>query len=130
LKQLPTGENFNGMQIYASTKLCNILFTRQLAQRLKDSGSTTTVNAVHPGVVRTTLGDRAGFLGFVIKVAKRLWKAPREGARGPVYLATSPDVAGVTGYYDGLKQKPYADVALDDRLAQDLWDLSAALTEL
>lgn len=130
LDRLPTGEDFHPIRTYCNTKLCNILFTRQLAVRLAGTG--VTVNAIHPGVIRTRLGSSVPvWMKPLIWLAKRFWKTPEHGAQGPVYLATSDEVAGVSGaYFDEMTQMPYHPVALDDALAKQVWTLSETLTGL
>jgi len=90
--------HYRGYDAYASTKLMNILFTHELARRLEGSG--LTANCLHPGVIRT------GLMRGVSPVLHALWqsmgkffKQPSEGAETPVYLATSPEVEGVSGKY-------------------------------
>lgn len=108
---------YDGYQAYAASKLANILFTRALAARLKDS--TVTANALHPGVIDTKLLHA----GFDIRGAP-----VKEGARTSVYLATSDRVAGVSGKYfvDSRESNP-SHRALDDRLAEKLWRASEGL---
>ena len=84
----------------ASPKLANILFTTELARRLAGKG--VTANSLHPGTVRTGYGrdgDTKGFLAFGIKIGQAVLPVPGEGGRTSVYLASSPEVAGVTGEY-------------------------------
>ena len=110
-------DRFDGYRAYASSKLCNVLFTRALARRLGGSG--VTVNAVHPGVVTTKL-LREGFGTTGISV--------EEGAAGSVRLATAPELAGVSGrYFSRLNEAQPAPAAQDDRLAERLWEASERL---
>ena len=114
---------------YGTTKLCNILFTRELARRL--AGSRVTANCLHPGFVATRFGDDAGgVLRTGIAVAKRLFAlSPEEGAKTMVYLASSPDVAGRSGgYYERCAPAQPAREAQSDTDARRLWDLSAEIT--
>jgi len=109
--------------------LCNVLFTRAFAENHEGSG--VTINAVHPGVIRTNLGDSPGFLGALLKFVKQFWASPEEGAKAPVWLATSSNVEGVNGkYFDLRVEKPFTANALDDRLSRNLWDLSTRLCGL
>jgi NAD(P)-dependent dehydrogenase (short-subunit alcohol dehydrogenase family) len=129
LEQTPYGHDFSSMKTYANTKLCNTLMTVELAQRL--AGSAVTVNAVHPGVIRTNLGDAKGLLGLVMRVVKRFWGTWEEGARAPVWLATAPELVGVSGrYYFLQKEIELAPPAQDDKLARQLWSFSSQLTGL
>ncbi len=86
------------MRVYGQSKLANILFTLELARRLEGSG--VTANSLHPGTVRTGYGadgDTRGFLAFGIKLASPFFLSPAKGARTSVYLASSPEVEGVSG---------------------------------
>ncbi|GAA3411128.1 SDR family oxidoreductase [Paenibacillus hodogayensis] len=116
---------FNVVIGYAQSKLANILFTRELARRLQ--GTRVTVNAVHPGAVATNLGvDRnTGFGQFIYKLLRPFFRSPAEGAATAVYLATSDEVAGVTGhyYYDN-KQASLSAKARDDEAARRFWSWS------
>lgn len=125
----PYGKDFCRMGTYANTKLCNLLFTRELAKRIKDSG--VTVNAVHPGFIRTHLGDTAGIGGMILGVVKRFWGTPEAGAQAPVWLATSPKVEGMHGHYFDLQTATEVnEIARDDALGLKLWNLSVALDKL
>jgi NAD(P)-dependent dehydrogenase (short-subunit alcohol dehydrogenase family) len=119
---------YTGIQAYARAKLENILFTRELARRLKGTG--VTANALHPGVVATRFGDESGgIVGSLLGLVKHFAISPEKGAETIVYLASSPDVAGVSGEYF-YKRKPAVPsrAARDDRLAAELWQKSVELT--
>jgi retinol dehydrogenase 12 len=127
---LPYGARSAPGQAYPLSKLLNILFTAELARRLAGTG--VTANCLHPGFVRTALGrDVTGVLGAVLPVVLRLQPGPATGAKTPVYLATSPEVAHVTGGYF-VKCKPAEPSALarDAQAATRLWALSEGLTDL
>jgi NAD(P)-dependent dehydrogenase (short-subunit alcohol dehydrogenase family) len=129
LKKTPFGNDFSRMGTYANTKLCNLLFTRELANRINDSG--VTVNAVHPGVIRTNLGDTSGIVGALLRLVKRSWASPEEGALAPVWLATSSVVEGINGqYYDEQEAVEASENAKDEELGLGLWNLSASLARL
>jgi NAD(P)-dependent dehydrogenase (short-subunit alcohol dehydrogenase family) len=126
LEKTPFGHDFGRLKTYMNTKLCNILFTCELARRIEGSG--VTVNALHPGVIRTNLGISPGILGVFVRIAKRFFDTPEEGARAPVWLATAPELEGVSGkYFDVKKETELTETAKDAKLACDLWDLSAKL---
>jgi len=113
---------------YGTTKLCNILFTRELARRLAGSG--ITANCLHPGFVATRFGDNAGgALRSGLAIAKRLFAlSPEEGAKTMVYLASSPQVADRSGgYYDRCAPAEPSAAALSDADARRLWDLSVKI---
>ncbi|HEX2316116.1 MAG TPA: SDR family NAD(P)-dependent oxidoreductase [Thermomonospora sp.] len=123
----PTGLDFNAMRTYADTKLCNLLLVPLFAERWQDAG--VTVNAVHPGVIRTGLGDRRGPLGWLLKAVKLTWKSPATGAVPVTRLALSGEVAGLTGRYFHLtEEQPPAPVAADRALAERLWAQACELT--
>lgn len=90
---------FNVITAYSQSKLANILFARELAERIKDRG--ITVNCSHPGAVATSMGiDRnTGFGKTIMRLLKPYFITPEMGASTAVYLATSPDVVNVTGRY-------------------------------
>ena len=127
---LPRGAQAAHRQSYPLSKLLNILFTVELASRL--SGTGVTANCLHPGFVRTALGrDVTGVSGAVVRLVLRFQPGPVKGAETSVYLASSSEVAGVTGGYF-VKCKPAEPSALarDARAAARLWALSQELTGL
>jgi len=127
LKATPYGNDFGRFKTYMNTKLCNVLFTREFARRIAGSG--VTINAVHPGVIRTNLGQTPGMGGVFLRLFKLAWGLPAKGARAPVWLATSPEVADMNGKFFILnKEKEYTENAKDDRLAREVWQLSADLS--
>jgi retinol dehydrogenase 12 len=110
-------------RVYGRTKLANILFTRELARRLE--GSEVTANAVHPGVVAT--GLLAEYMGMPAG-RRSFGTTPERGAEPLVYLAASPEVAGVTGrYFDRCTEQRASAAAYDDTVARRLWDESVRL---
>jgi NAD(P)-dependent dehydrogenase (short-subunit alcohol dehydrogenase family) len=123
----PTGLDFHPVRSYADTKLCNLLLVPLFAERWKDAG--VTINAVHPGVIRTGLGDRRGPLGYLLKAVKLAWKSPAVGARPVVRLAVAGEEAGRTGRYFHLAaEQQLAPVAADATLARRLWTQALELT--
>ncbi|PCJ21843.1 MAG: hypothetical protein COA96_15240 [SAR86 cluster bacterium] len=99
LEKTPTGRDFSSIKTYANSKLCSVMFTLNFATEIEGSG--VTINAVHPGVINTGLGDSAKFLSKVMKLVKRFWKSPEYGAEAPAWLAVSSELDGVSGkYYD------------------------------
>ena len=128
ISDLPDANRSGGYRAYGRSKLCNILFTRELARRLEGSG--VTVNAVHPGLVRTGMARNNGLVGRAVNafIGARGVSADR-GAATPVYLATSPEVTGVSGrYFVNCRDTAPAAAAFDGELAAELWQLSASLT--
>ena len=127
---LQSAKGFGAMKAYGRSKLCNILFTRELARRLLGTGA--TANCLHPGFVATRIGDESG--GSISRfawLAKLFAISPEKGAETIVYLASSPAVAETTGEYF-YKRQPIAPspTAQDDRIAALLWERSAALAGL
>lgn len=121
----PAGADFSPVRTYADTKLCNLALVPLWAARWKERG--VTIDAVHPGVIRTGLGDRGGPVGLLLKAAKLLWKAPAQGAAPVVRLAL--DTSGGTGrYFEIDRELPLAPVAADAVLARRLWAQAAELT--
>ena len=126
---LQSRSRYQGFSVYAKSKLCNILFTRELARRLHGSG--VTANCLHPGFVATRFADQSGGL-----VALGVWLAKpfaglskEEGAKTIVYLAASPDVAAVSGeYFHECKVDTPSDAARNDGDAKLLWDVSAEIS--
>jgi NAD(P)-dependent dehydrogenase (short-subunit alcohol dehydrogenase family) len=120
---------YGGMQVYSKSKLANIYFTTELARRLEGTG--VTVNCLHPGTVATGYGrdgDASGVLAFGVTVIRPFILSAAQGARTSIYLASSPEVAGVTGQYfvKFSARKPSAR-AQDDEAARRLWKLSEEL---
>ena len=116
-----------GFKVDGRSKLCNILFTRELARQL--SGTGVTANSWHPGFVATRFGDQAGgLISFSIGIAKRFALTPQQGAETLVYLASSPEVADVTGrhFYKCRSAMPSRE-AQDTALAERLWVETASI---
>jgi NAD(P)-dependent dehydrogenase (short-subunit alcohol dehydrogenase family) len=124
---LQATKRYSGFRAYGRSKLCNILFTRELARRL--SGTGLTANCLHPGFVATRFGDGSGgLLSLVARVAKTFAISPEKGAETIVYLAASPDAASHSGeyFYKCRPATPTA-AARDDAAAQRLWAVSAKI---
>ena len=124
---LQSEQGFGAMKAYGRSKLCNILFTRELARRLHGSG--ITANCLHPGFVATRFGDQSGgLISHMIWLAKFLAISPAEGARTIVHLASSPEVAGISGkYFYKCRATTPSPAAQDDQAALLLWERSAKL---
>ena len=124
---LQAESHYSGFGAYKLSKLCNLLFTFELARRLQGTG--VTVNALHPGVVSTGIfRDTPGFVKLLVKAFAL---SPEKGAGTMIHLASSPKVEGVSGKYFIRKQEVRpSHHALDEAKAQRLWDLSAEYTHL
>ena len=118
------------MQVYGQSKLANILFTYELSRRLDGSG--VTVNCLHPGAVATRLGHNNGALARLLKVAlKPFLRTPAQGAETAIWLASAPEVDGVTGqYFVRRTAQRSAASTYDEAIARRLWDVSLRLTGL
>ncbi len=129
---LQSEKHYAGMRVYGRSKLANILFTLELARRLE--GSRVTANSLHPGTVRTGYGadgDARGLLAFGIKISGPFFLSPAKGARTSIYLASSPDVAGVSGeYFVKCRPKEPRRWAQDPDAARRLWQVSEELVGL
>jgi retinol dehydrogenase-14 len=129
LQKTPYGDDFGRFFTYCNTKQANILFTVELARRLEGQG--VTVNALHPGVIKTGLatGDARGVLGAAIMLWKWFMKTPQQGAEAPVWVATEPELEGVTGRFFLLtKEKDILPKAKDPQTAARLWELSVRMS--
>ena len=122
--------HYEAMEAYCRSKLANVLFTRQLAKRL-GTDVDVTVNAAHPGPVRSNFGmdgDLHGVMGFGMRLVRVFEISPKRGAKTSLHLATSPTVTGKTGMY-WVRSKPghMSRRARDDAAAARLWDESERL---
>lgn len=120
-------KGYNPIKSYAQSKLANVLFTRVLARKLADTR--ITVNCLHPGAVGTSIGvDRnTGFGTRIMALVGKLpfFLSPEEGAQTAIYLATSPEVAGVTGrYFYQRKDQKLKAHAMDAAAAERFWTWS------
>ncbi len=117
-----------GFPAYCDSKLCNILFTRELARRVADRG--VTANCFHPGFVRSGFGlNNKGLLKAGVKIAGALFaRTPEKGAETLVWLASSPEVAQISGeYFADKKIARTTRLAKDDALAGKLWEFTEGL---
>jgi retinol dehydrogenase 14 len=121
---------YSGQRSYSQSKLANVMFTYELARRLEGTGVTATV--LHPGVVRTEFGaeDQSGLV-VIGRLARPFMKTPAQGAATSIYLASSPEVEGVTGrYFVNNKPQTSNKSSYDTATAARLWRLSAKLVGL
>ncbi len=129
-EDLNFNKGFSALKVYSHSKLANILFSRELARRLEDSG--VTVNAVDPGEVATGLGVQNGWIGKLISLLmKPFLQSPEKGAKTSIYTSVSPDVEGLTGrYFRNCREKQPKAPATDAAAARRLWEISATLVNL
>jgi NAD(P)-dependent dehydrogenase (short-subunit alcohol dehydrogenase family) len=125
---LQSSRGYGAFGMYGRSKLMNVLFTRLLARRLAGTG--VTANCHHPGFVATRFGDSgSGFMNLVLQTAKRFALTPEQGAQTMIYLASSPEVAQLTGsYFYKCRPAKLMRQARNDADAQRLWDISAQLS--
>jgi len=123
--------SYSGERAYNQSKLANVMFTYELARRLAGSGVTATV--LHPGVVRTAFGaeDPAPWHRVLLPLARPFMKTPHRGAATAVYLASSPEVEGVTGrYFANRRPRSSSKDSYDTAAAARLWRISEQLVGL
>ncbi len=121
---------YQGWRAYSQSKLANILFTYDLAARLDGTG--VTANVLHPGFVATKFGhNNTSAFSWLIRVSQIAALSPARGAETMIYLATAPEVEGVTGRYfvknRAVRSSP---ASYDKMVAQRLWQSSEALVGL
>ena len=129
LDDLRETSGYSFMNSYGASKLMNVQFTYELARRLE--GRAVTVNAVHPGLVATGFGHNTGRIwSGLIKIAQKLFAiSPQKGAETLVYLASSAEVAGISGkYWNEKQQKRSSDNSYDREQQKRLWEFSAQAT--
>jgi NAD(P)-dependent dehydrogenase (short-subunit alcohol dehydrogenase family) len=128
---LQSERGYSGARAYNQSKLANVMFTYELARRLR--GTSVTANAVHPGMVNTSFGaeDPSVVQRLVVPLVRPFMKAPRSGALTSIRVASAPDLDGVSGLYFS-RSKPTASskVSHDEAAAARLWLLSADLVGL
>jgi NAD(P)-dependent dehydrogenase (short-subunit alcohol dehydrogenase family) len=121
---------YGALRAYSQSKLAQMMFTYELAKRLEGTG--VTVNAVHPGNVATNWGRKsAGALSVLLRLASPFLLSPEKGADTLIYLASSPEVANVTGkYFFKRKQVESSAESTDEEKSKRLWEISERLCGL
>ena len=130
-EDLQGARDYSAQRAYSQSKLANVMFTNELARHLQGTG--VTANSLHPGVVRTNFGaeDQAGFFAVMGGMVRPFLKTPAEGAQTSIYLASSPNLEGVTGqFFADRKPKIAHKVAYDIDMAARLWRISGDLVGL
>jgi retinol dehydrogenase-14 len=127
---LQSERNYRGFQVYGNSKLANILFTYELAERLRGTG--VTANCVHPGPVSTNFGmNNGGLMVLLFRALKPFMRTPEQGADTLIYLASSPEVEGVSGrYFADRKVISSFEEPHDVSVQRRLWEESEELTNL
>ncbi len=121
-------EGYSAFKAYGQSKLANIMFTYELARRLDDSH--VTVNAVHPGVVKSRFGrDFQGIWRLLFALFKPFMRNVEKGSETVIWLATSPEVEGISGkYFSDKKEIRSIDISYDEQAAKRLWKVSEEMT--
>ena len=130
-KDLNRSKKYIGLAAYAQSKLANVLFANDLTRKLE--GTRVTANSLHPGVVKTSIGDKnnSSWVGMVWKIGKLFMITEEQGARTSIYLASEPKLDLVSGkYFDNCKAQEPNPFAKDKRLMDRLWKISAEQTGL
>ena len=125
-------KSYQGFKAYSASKAAIVLFTQELAERLK--GSDVTVNALHPGHVATNIWNiwpGTWRQKMIFKVFNRIMTSTEDAAQNSIYLASADEIQGVTGkYFDGKKVREPSPHCKDVQLQKSLWELSEKLTGL
>jgi retinol dehydrogenase-14 len=122
---------YSGQLAYNQSKLASVMFTYELARRLTGTG--VTANVLHPGVVNSGFGaeDPSRIFKYLVPFWRPFMKTPQQGAATSIYLASSPEVEGVTGrYFANSRPRPSNDASYDVAAAARLWQVSAGLVGL
>lgn len=125
------GELFSGGRAYSQSKLANVLFSYQLAERLRECG--VTANALHPGMVRTSFGaeDPARIQRLLVPLLRPVMKSPARGAATSIHLASALELAQVSGrYFANRRPTKSSTRSYDQAVAARLWEASADLVSL
>ncbi|MEZ4671037.1 MAG: SDR family oxidoreductase [Anaerolineae bacterium] len=132
LDDLQSRKNYGmgGLGAYSQSKLMNVMFTYELARRLRGTGA--TANVLHPGFVATGFArNNGGLMSLVMKAISVFAISPQEGAKTSIYLASSPEVEGVSGkYFEKCKAVPSLPAAYDEAAQRQLWTISEQLVGL
>jgi NAD(P)-dependent dehydrogenase (short-subunit alcohol dehydrogenase family) len=132
LNNLHLKKRYQGFKAYSASKLAIVLFTLELAERLKDTG--VTVNALHPGHVATDIWNMwpgTWYQELLFKIVRRFAKSPEEAAKTSIYVASSDELKGITDtYFDNKNPKALSPKCNDVHLRKGLWELSEKLTGL
>jgi len=127
---LQSRSKYRGMPVYGMTKLANIMFTYELAERLEGTG--VTANCMHPGAVNTRFGtNNGGPMTLLFRLSKPFMRTPEQGADTVIHLASSWEAEGISGkYYADRKWIEPKEIALDPEARRKLWEASEELTGL
>jgi retinol dehydrogenase 14 len=129
-EDMQSRRKYRGFPVYGMTKLANIMFTYELAERLDGTG--VMANCLHPGSVGTNFGqNNRGAMALFFRTFKPFMRSPEQGADTLIWLASSPEVDGVSGkYFSDRKEIEAKKVAYDPAARRRLWEISEELTGL
>jgi NAD(P)-dependent dehydrogenase (short-subunit alcohol dehydrogenase family) len=130
LQDLENTSRYFGWTAYGQSKLANLYFTYELARRLQDTH--VTVNALHPGYVATNFGKgQHKIVNWVVAMSQIFAISPQKGAETSIYLASSPQVEGVSGkYFIKMKAVQSSQISYDREIGRQLWEVSEQMTRL
>ncbi|MBO0799286.1 MAG: SDR family oxidoreductase [Blastocatellia bacterium] len=120
---------YSGGRAYGQSKLANVVFTYELARRLAGTG--VTANCLHPGAVNTNFFNNVkGLFGLLTSIGRPFLRSPEKGAETVIWLATAPEVEGVSGkYFFNCKEKRSSRESYDPAVAAKVWEISELMTE-
>ncbi|CAL0320010.1 unnamed protein product [Lupinus luteus] len=124
------GRNYNGTRAYAQSKLANILHAKEIARQLKERNARVSMNAVHPGIVKTGIirAHKGLLTDSLFFIASKLLKSTSQGASTACYVALSPKIEGISGkYFTDCNESNCSNLANDEWVAQKLWNNTHAL---
>ncbi|KAK7301557.1 hypothetical protein RJT34_12424 [Clitoria ternatea] len=125
-----SGKRYNGTRAYAQSKLANILHVKEIARQLKARNARVTINAVHPGIVKTGIirAHKGLLTDSLFFIASKLLKTTSQGASTTCYVAVSPKTEGISGkYFKDCNESNCSSLANDESEAQKLWNNTHAL---
>ncbi|WP_426061405.1 SDR family oxidoreductase [Hymenobacter sp. B1770] len=131
LTDIQSAHSYGAMRVYGNTKLYNIMFTQELARRLRTHGiAHVTTNALHPGVVASSFGESAGgWLSKLAQLGRPFMISLEKGAETSLFLATAPEMDSISGgFFDKKKAVPVQHPFNTPDHARQLWKLSEQLT--
>jgi NAD(P)-dependent dehydrogenase (short-subunit alcohol dehydrogenase family) len=119
--------SYSALRAYAQSKLANIVFTYELSRRLEGTGVTAT--CAHPGAVASRFGETgSGWFRWLIRIGRPFLLSEERGAETPIWLASAPELEGVTGkYFAKKKELRSSKVSYDPEVARRLWEVSERL---
>jgi len=129
LSDVQLSQSYSGGSAYGQSKLANVVFTYELARRLTGTG--VTANCLHPGAVNTNFFDNVkGLFGLLTTIGRPFLRSPEKGAETVIWLASAPEVEGISGkYFFDRKEKRSSRESYDPVVASKLWEISERMTK-